>query len=179
MNYNLFIDSNTGYFCYSHLLFDMIVNKGTTIKSESDAKKIAINFMLKSSDYLKEAPGLVGLFKNLIFTNAYSISLQNNPKAIYWVVKFIPTIKPSTKEENAPVINAGITIKIGGKNQIIGIDYLWLPIAKTEIVRRFSYTFKDKQGNDIIPSIIYKVEQELNIVAPYIVAKSNNKKLIS
>jgi len=173
---SLYIDHEKGHFVYKNFFIDSLTFNIPDIvvpQSEAEAKKVATEFMIKANAIVTENPNFKNkkfprLFTNLKFVSAVSIGDPRYPNIRSWEVKFMPFVSPSTYEAPVPVIDAEVVIEVGFKNNIVGLRYFWLPIARSEETDRFAFAYKDQLGNDLEPSIIYKSESGMNLIAPYL-----------
>jgi hypothetical protein len=173
---NLYIDHEKGHFVYKNFYIDNLTfNRSNIIvpQSEDAARKVATEFIAKANTIVTENPNFKNkkfprLFTNLRFVSAVSIGDPIHPSIRSWEIKFMPFVSPSTYETAAPVVDAEVVIEVGFKNNIVGLRYFWLPLSRSEDVDRFTFVYKDKDGSALNPSIVYKSEPGMNLIAPYL-----------
>lgn len=182
-NILVLFNKQTGHFVYSDnttTAYPELKRKYSAPQTEQEARKAVEQFIETSNkirienDYLKQNK-FPNLFANLQFQSALPILDIDNKIIEQWDIKYTPFLSPSYDEPKVPVMNAEVVFSIGIGSILTALKYNWMPIERVEEVKRFQITLKDENGNDQQASIIYMIEPDKNLCAPYLLAKDDKQ----
>ncbi len=187
-NTSVLVNKQTGHFVYSDnsaIIFPDFKKKYSAPQTEQDAKKAVqlyldkFNKLRTESNYLKQQK-FPNLFSNLQYQSAIPILDVDNKKIERWDIKYLPFVNPSNKEEKVPVMNGEVIFRIGFSGKLTGLKYSWMPIERSQDTTRNSIVLKDKNGYEQQASIIYMIEPDKNLCAPYLLSNDDTtlKKLL-
>jgi len=187
-NTSIWVNKQTGHFVYSDnttINFPDFKKRFAAPQTEQDARKAVQVFLesfnkLRTENYYLKQKKFPNLFSNLQYQSAIPILDIDNKKVERWDIKYLPFVNPSSREEKVPVMNGEVVFRIGLGGKLTGLKYSWMPIERSQETKRNAIFLKDKNGNDQEASIIYMIEPDKNLCAPYLFSKDDAtlKKLI-
>ena len=180
-NTSVLVNKQTGHFVYSDNttnIYPEFKKRFSAPQTEHEARKAieafleSFNKMRTGNHYLKNIK-FPNLFSNLQYQSTIPILDIDNKKVERWDIKYLPFVNPSNNEEKVPVLNGEVVFQIGIGGKLIGLKYSWMPIEHKEEASRNAVIIKDEHGNDQKASIIYMIEPDKNLCAPYLLAKDD------
>lgn len=180
-NASIWVNKQTGHFVYSdntETMFPKFKTQFPAPQTEEEAKKAVqlflenFNKLRTESDYLKQKK-FPDLFANIQYQSAIPILDIDNKNIERWDIKYLPFVKPSSNEQEVPVMNGEVVFSIGIGGKLTGLKYSWMPIAQSQETDKYNIVLKDNKGNDQEASIIYMIEPDKNLCAPYLLAKDD------
>jgi hypothetical protein len=178
---SVLVNKQTGHFVYSDntlIKYPELKRRFSVPQTEPEARKAVADFLKSFNKMLSENNYLIqnkfpNLFSNLQYQSTLPILDPANKKIERWDVKYLPFVYPSNSEEQVAVMNGEVVFRIGIGGKLTGLKYSWMPIERSQDTKRNIIHLKDENGSEQDASIIYMIEPDKNLCAPYLLAKDD------
>jgi hypothetical protein len=143
---------------------------------DSFNKRIADNHMFQQQKFPP--------FIQLQFLKPPIVTKAVNPFTQYfdhYILTHSFIVKPSSNQDNVPVFDATVEMRIDGSKNLIGFFYKWRPIINSLIAKRYKIYIQENQPN-VNPDLpleeaqlAYKFEEDKDKLLPYYLGISNQQ----
>jgi hypothetical protein len=169
------IDAYTGHFALADNTFEAIEGRSFSQQvpqAEAGARKAVEQFLAGCERRRTEHAMLTrlrfpNLFSNILFSGAQPVLDLQEGMVKQWELRYQPHVVSGTGQERVPVLNSGVTFRIGPGGRLVGLVYDWMPIESGENVPQLWPTLPANARS----SIVYMIEPGQHLCAPYLVGE--------